>query len=154
VYATEIEIREVPTLKLLRRHPRAYRKGELHLPDAERVFNTSRQTHRILDLAHSIGPKTHARCLALFDQRGREAQKTMWGVVRLVPRFPPRIVEQAVETAVAREHYSLKAIRGADHLIAKYSGGGFSSGHSGGILGGRRGESLSIIPMVADSTVF
>ena len=93
-------------------------KGELHLPDAERVFNPSRQTHYILDLAHSIGPKTHALCLALFDQRGREAQKTMWGVVRLVPRFPALIVEQAVETAVTREHHSLKAIRAiAEQLL-------------------------------------
>lgn len=118
VYATEIEIRDVATLQLLRRHPRAYRKGELHLPDAERVFNPSRQTHYILDLAHSIGPKTHALCLALFDQRGREAQKTMWGVVRLVPRFPALIVEQAVETAVTREHHSLKAIRAiAEQLL-------------------------------------
>ncbi len=120
LYATEIEIRDLTTLKLLRRHPGAYRKGELHLPDAERVFNPSRQTHWILDLAHGIGPKTHALCLGLFDQRGREAQKTMWGIVRLVPRFPARIIEQAVETALAREHYSVKAIRAiAEQLLQK-----------------------------------
>lgn len=120
VYATEIEIRDLTTLKLLRRHPRAYRKGELHLPDAERVFNPSRQTHYILNLAHSIGPETHRLCRALFDQRGREAQKTMWGVVRLVSRFPARMVEQAVEIAMAREHYSVKAIQAiAEQLLQK-----------------------------------
>ena len=111
VFATELEIRDLTTLKLLRRHPRAYRQGEVHLPETERLFNPSRQTHWLLDLAHGIGPKTHALCLALFDQRGREAQKTMWGIVALVPRFPARILEQAVETAVAREHRSAKAIR-------------------------------------------
>jgi transposase len=118
LYATELEIRDLTTLKLLRRHPRAYRKGEVQLPDAERVFNPSRQTHRILDLAHAIGPKTHTLCLALFDQRGREAQKTMWGIVGLGRRFPARILEQAVETAVIREHRSAKAIRAiAEELL-------------------------------------
>jgi transposase len=118
LFATEIEIRELTSLKLLRRHPRAHRKGEVHLPDAERVFNPSRQTHWLLDLAHGIGPKTHGLCLALFEQRGREAQMTMWGIVGLVPRFPARIVEQAVETAVAREHRSAKAIRAiAEQLL-------------------------------------
>jgi len=120
IYATELEIRDLATLKLLRRHPRAYRQGEVHLPEAERVFNPSRQTHWLLDLAHGIGPKTHGLCLALFDQRGREAQKTMWGIVGLVPRFPARIVEQAVETALAREHRSVKAIRAiAEQLLQK-----------------------------------
>jgi transposase len=120
VYATELEIRDLTTLRLLRRHPRAYRQGEVRLPEAERLFNPSRQTHWLLDLAHSIGPKTHELCLALFDQRGREAQKTMWGIVALVPRFPARIVEQAVETAVAREHRSAKAIRAiAEQLLQK-----------------------------------
>jgi transposase len=120
LYASELEIRDLTTLKLLRRHPRAYSPGEVHLPDAERVFNPSRQTHWLLDLAHGIGPKTHGLCLALFDQRGREAQKTMWGIVRLVPRFPARIVEQAVETALAREHRSAKAIRAiAEELLQK-----------------------------------
>jgi hypothetical protein len=118
LYATELEIRELTTLKLLRRHPRAYRNGEVQLPDAERVFNPSRQTHRILDLAHTIGAKTHALCLGLFDQRGREAQKTMWGIVGLGRRFPARILEQAVETAVVREHRSVKAIRAiAEELL-------------------------------------
>jgi hypothetical protein len=118
LYATELEIRDLASLKLLRRHPRAYRKGELHLPEAERVFNPSRQTHWLLDLAHGIGPKTHGLCVALFEQRGREAQKTMWGIVGLVTRFPARIVEQAIEIALAREHRSAKAIRAiAEQLL-------------------------------------
>jgi DNA-binding helix-hairpin-helix protein with protein kinase domain len=59
-------------------------------------------------------------CLTLFDQRGREAQKTMWGIVGLVPRFPARIVEQAVEAALAYEHRSAKAIRAiAEPLLQK-----------------------------------
>ena len=118
IYPQEIEIRDPATLKLLRRHPRAYRKGELHLPDAERVFNPSRQTQHLLGRAHAIGPKTHALCLNLFEHRGREGQKTMWAIVGLVARFPARLVEQAVETAIAREHHSAKAIRAiAEQLL-------------------------------------
>ena len=118
IYPHEIEIRDLKTLKLLRRHPRAYRKGELHLPDAERVFNPSRQTQHLLGRAHAIGPKTHALCLNLFEHRGREGQKTMWAIVGLVSRFPARLVEQAVETAIARAHHSAKAVRAiAEQLL-------------------------------------
>jgi len=118
IYPQEIEIRELATLSLLRRHPRAYPKGEVHLPDAERVFNPSRQTEHLLGRAHAIGPKTHALCLKLFEHRGREGQKTMWAIVGLVARFPARLVEQAVETAIAREHHSAKAVRAiAEQLL-------------------------------------
>ena len=118
VYPHEIEIRDLKTLALLRRHPRAYRQGEVHLPDAERVFNPSRQTQHLLGRARAIGPNTHALCLNLFEHRGREGQKTMWAIVGLVPRFPARLVEQAVETAIAREHHSAKAVRAiAEQLL-------------------------------------
>jgi transposase len=118
LYPHEIEIRDLKTLRLLRRHPRAYRKGEVLLPEAERLFNPSRQTQFLLDCAHAIGPKTHALCLNLFEHRGREGQKTMWAIVGLVPRLPARLVEQAVEIAIAREHHSAKAVRAiAERLL-------------------------------------
>ena len=46
LYAHELEIRDRHTLELIRRHPRATRKGEVQLPDAERVFNPSRKAKR------------------------------------------------------------------------------------------------------------
>jgi transposase len=119
IYAHELEIRDLRTLELIRRHPLATRKGEVQLPDAERVFNPSRQTHQILARAQHIGPKTHALCQHLFERRGREGHKSMWGIVGLTPRYPPAIVEQAVATALARGLSSYKAVRSlAEQLLA------------------------------------
>lgn len=119
LYEHELEIREVQTLELIRRHTRAARKGEVKLPEAERVFNPSRQTHQILARAERLGPKTHELCSALFAKRGREAQKSMWGIVALSPRYPAWIIEQAAARALLRQVHSYKAVRAlADRLLA------------------------------------
>jgi hypothetical protein len=120
LYDHELEIRDLHTLELIRRHPRATHKGEVKLPDAERVFNPSRQTHQILARAEHIGPTTVALCRALFDKRGREAQKTMWGIVGLHPRYPACILEQAAAVELARQNHSYKALRAtAEQLLAQ-----------------------------------
>lgn len=120
VYARELEIRDRYTLELIRRHPLATRKGEVKLPDAERVFNPSRQTHQILARAELIGPNILALCRELFAQRGREAQKSMWGIVGLSPRYPACILDQAAAVAVARQSHSYKTVRVlAEQLLAQ-----------------------------------
>ena len=120
IYAHEIEIRDLRTLELLRRHARATRRGEVKLPEEERVFNPSRQTRQILARAEEIGPNTHALCEHLFKQRGREGQKSMWGIVGLTPRYPACIVERAVAAALARGFSSYKAVRNlAEQLLAQ-----------------------------------
>ncbi|NBV53278.1 MAG: hypothetical protein EBR83_07145, partial [Verrucomicrobia bacterium] len=53
LYAHEIEIRDLKTLALIRRHS-ATHKGDVKLPDAERVFNPSRQTRQILARAEVV----------------------------------------------------------------------------------------------------
>ena len=59
-------------------------------------------------------------CQRLFDKRGREAQKSMWGIVALVPRFPASIVEQAATAAIARQISSSKTVRViAEQLLAQ-----------------------------------
>jgi transposase len=119
-YENELEIRNLQTLELIRRHTLATRKGEVKLPDAERVFNPSRQTQQILKRAEQIGAKTHALCRQLFDQRGREAQKSMWGIVGLYPRYPACILEQAATAALLRHVHSYKAVRAiAEQLLAQ-----------------------------------
>ena len=120
VYERELEIRDRHTLELIRRHPLATRKGEVKLPDAERVFNPSRQTHQILARAELIGPNILALCRELFAQRGREAQKSMWGIVGLSPRYPAGILDQAAAVAVARQRHSYKTVRVlAEQLLAQ-----------------------------------
>ena len=120
LYQRELEIRDLHTLALIRRHPRATRKGEVQLPDNERVFNPSRQTHQLLARAELIGPNTLALCRELFEQRGREAQKSMWGIVGLGPRYPACILEQAAAVTLARQIHSYKAVRAmAEQLLAR-----------------------------------
>jgi transposase len=120
LYAHEIEIRDLQTLALIRRHTRATRQGEVKLPAAERVFNPSRQTRQILNRAAAIGAKAQELCQKLFDQRGREAQKTMWGIVGLSARYPAWILEQACVAALAQQIQSYKAVRAiADQLLAQ-----------------------------------
>ena len=111
LYEHELEIRNLETLELIRRHPLATRQGEVKLPDAERVFNPSRQTRQILTRAKAIGPNTHALCRGLFERRGREAQKSMWGIVGLAGRYPDCILEQASSTALAQGIRSYKRVR-------------------------------------------
>jgi transposase len=120
LYAHEIEIRDLKTLALIRRHSRATHKGEVNLPDAERVFNPSRQTRQILARAETIGAKTQELCRQLFDRRGREGQKSMWGIVGLASRYPAWLLEQACATALTRHTESYQAVRGiADQLFAQ-----------------------------------
>lgn len=120
LYEHEIEIRDLKSLALIRRHGRAARPGEVKLPDAERVFNPSRQTRQILARAEAIGAQTHELCRQLFERRGREAQKSMWGIVGLRARYPAWILEQACAAALARHVSSYKAVRAlADQLLAQ-----------------------------------
>ncbi len=111
LYDHELEIRTLDTLELLRRHPRATRPGQVTLPDAERVFNPSRQTRRILKQTEAIGPNTHQLCQQLFEQRGREAHKSMWGIVGLSKRYPDCILEQATASALAQHIRSYTGVR-------------------------------------------
>jgi transposase len=111
IYEHELEIRDVETLALIRRHSLATHKGEVKLPDDERVFNPSRQTRQILARAKAIGPNTHVLCQALFEQRGREAQKSMWGIVGLAGRYPDCILEQAASAALAQGIRSYRRVR-------------------------------------------
>ena len=119
IYEHEIEIRDLRTLELIRRHT-VLPPGGVELPDDERIFNPSRQTAQVLARAKVIGPQTHALCQHVFERRGREGHKSMWGIVNLTPRYPACIVEQAVTAAMARGLWSYKAVRRlAEQLLAQ-----------------------------------
>ena len=120
-FELEIEIRNHQTLEFIRRHPRATRKGELKLPDNERIFNPSRQTDYLLKQAATVGSKTLELCTELFETRGREGQKSMWGILALTRnnRYPQRIIEKACALALEQGVRSSKAVRqSADSLLS------------------------------------
>lgn len=83
------------------------------------MFNPSRQTRQILTRAKAIGPKTDELCQGLFELRGREAQKSMWGIIGLTSRYPNCVIEQAAGMALARHIRSYKGVRAiAEQLLA------------------------------------
>lgn len=115
----EIEIRDIKSLALIRRHARIA-KGAVELPDAERVFNPSRQTRQLLAKAQDIGPQTAAVCQRLFDSQGRESHRRLWGIVGLAGRYPAWILEQACAQVASQAVPSYKVIRTlADQFLAK-----------------------------------
>ena len=113
IFKNEIVIHDRATLKVLRRHGRSYKKGDLILPEEERIYNPSRQTHGILKEAGLIGPATRALCEALFEKEGRIGHKKMRGIISLAGknRHPEYRVEaqsvRALELGV-RSYQTIK----------------------------------------------
>lgn len=100
IFAQRIEIRELATQALLRTHARAERPGTVVLPAAERVFNPSRETRRILAQAAEIGPAAQRLCELLFAVEGRVGQRKLWGIVALGARYPRYLVDRACAQAL------------------------------------------------------
>ena len=105
-----VEIRTLGSLTLLRTHARSERAGSVVLPDAERVFNPSRQTEYLFKLAHDIGPACQQLCRDWFTKDGRPGQRRMWGLVGLARKHPAALVELACQEALHDGLTSLKAI--------------------------------------------
>jgi transposase len=100
LFAHHLEIRDPHDQSLLRTHARAARPGSVVLPNDERPFNPSRETHRILAQAKAIGPATDALCQSLFAREGRVGQRRLWGIVALARRYPRSLIDQACAMAL------------------------------------------------------
>jgi len=106
LFVRRLEIRDLKTQALLRTHDRADKPGTVVLPMAERVFNPSRETQRILSQAKAIGVAAHKLCETLFEREGRVGQRKMWGIVGLVRHYPRRLINSACERAMSEGVYS------------------------------------------------
>jgi hypothetical protein len=111
VFTHRIEIRGLRTQALLRTHTRVDRPGTVVRPSAERVFNPSRETRHILSQARSIGPATQQLCQTLFAIQGRVGQRTLWGIVGLVRRYPRRFVNAACANAIDEGVHGYRRIK-------------------------------------------
>ena len=56
------------------------RKGHYEIPEADRIFNPSRETARILGQVQKIGPNSRALAGELFARLGRPGQKALYGL--------------------------------------------------------------------------
>ncbi|MEO6959578.1 MAG: IS21 family transposase, partial [Burkholderiaceae bacterium] len=111
LFEHHIEIRDIKTQALLRTHTRVDRPGTVVLPERERLFNPSRETHALLRQAEEIGAGAHQLCQALFANEGRVGQRKLWGIVGLARRYPRRLVDQACHSALAEGIHSYKLVK-------------------------------------------
>jgi hypothetical protein len=90
------------------------------LPNEERPFNPSRETHRILKQAKVIGPATEQLCERLFTHEGRVGQRRLWGIVSLARRYPRRLIDTACAMALDNGVMSYAHIRAlTERLLAE-----------------------------------
>jgi transposase/5S rRNA maturation endonuclease (ribonuclease M5) len=111
VYDDQIEILDPLQMEVIRRHPLSRRPGSLMMDPADRIFNPSRETDRLLAQAECIGPHTFDLCETWFKEEGRSGQRRMCAVANLVRRYPASHVEKAAEIARRNGLKSSKAIR-------------------------------------------
>ena len=112
IYAEEIEIRDASGA-VLRRHAKADRKGRFVLAAADRIFNPSRETARLLEKAAAIGPQSEAMGRRLFARLGRPGQRALYGLTQLPRRFPRADIEAVCARLLQAECISYQAIRQA-----------------------------------------
>lgn len=119
IFAHRIEIRDLKTQTLLRTHARAQRAGTVVLPNEERVFNPSRETHRILGQAKAIGPDAERLCQMLFAIEGRVGQRKLWGIVGLARSYPRRLIDSACARAITDGVHSYRHVKAlTEKLVA------------------------------------
>lgn len=111
LYELEIEILHPKTLEVVRRHTRRSRKGQYSLETRDRIFNPSRDTSRLLEQAHKIGPFTEKLCARFFQKQGRLASRSIQGIVALARRFDSARIEEACEWALGRGVQSSRPVR-------------------------------------------
>ncbi len=70
VYREEIEVLNRDGI-VVRRHPRSTRKGHYEIPEADRIFNPSRETVRLLGKARKLGRHSGELAQQLFASLGR-----------------------------------------------------------------------------------
>ena len=111
IYEDQVEILDPVRMETIRRHPKSRRPGSLMMNPADRIFNPSRETDRLLAQAECIGPHTFALCETWFKEEGRNGQRRMYALVNLVRHYAACHVEQAAEVAQSNGLRSSKAIR-------------------------------------------
>lgn len=111
IYDDQVEILDPVCMEVIRRHPKSRRPGSLLLDPADRIFNPSRETDRLLAQAECIGPHSFDLCERWFKEEGRCGQRRMYALVNLVRHYAACHVEKAAEVAEHNGIRSSKAIR-------------------------------------------
>jgi hypothetical protein len=111
IYDDQIEILDPTRMEVFRRHPISRHPGSVMMSPADRIFNPSRETDRLLAQAECIGPHTFDLCETWFKEEGRSGQRRMYAMVNLVRHYAACHVEKAAEVAKRNGLRSSKSIR-------------------------------------------
>jgi transposase len=122
IYEDQVEILDPTRMEVIRRHPRSRRPGSLMMNPADRIFNPSRETDRLLAQAECIGPHTFDLCETWFKEEGRSGQRRMYALVNLVRHYAAGHVEKAAEVAKRNGLRSSKALRRIVESMAAEAG--------------------------------
>jgi hypothetical protein len=109
IYEREIEILD-DVGEVLRRHEKVAR-GQMVLPDADRLFNPSRETARLLAKVHKIGPHSSALARDIFARRGRPGQRAIYGLANLARQHAREEIEAACEKVLTLSAPSYQAVK-------------------------------------------
>ncbi len=117
LYEHDLEILDAQGV-LLRRHPRATRPGHFEIAEADRIFNPSRQTARILGKASQIGPHSAQLAREIFARLGRPGQKAIYGMANLPRRYRREDIERACERVLTLSRPSYQALK---RILERYA---------------------------------
>jgi transposase len=112
IYAQEIEVLDEHNA-VLRRHARATRKGHFEIPAADRLFNPSRESARLLARVAKIGPHTAQLARELFARLGRPGQRAIYGLANLVRKYSRADIEAVCSELLASRCISYQAVKRA-----------------------------------------
>ena len=112
IYERDIEILDAAGT-LLRRHEKSSRKGAFVIPGADRLFNPSRETARLLERVRKIGPHTAAFAQEIFARMGRPGQRAIYGLASLPRTYRRTDIEAVCERLHAAQCTSYAAVRRA-----------------------------------------
>lgn len=112
IYEHDIEILDAQG-QVLRRHAKSLRKGAFALEEADRLFNPSRQSARLLERVARIGPCTAALGRELFARLGRPGQRALYGLANLPRRFARADIETVCSRLLQAKCLSYAAVRRA-----------------------------------------
>jgi transposase len=98
---------------VLRRHAKTDRKGAFVMKPADRIFNPSRDSARVLAKAERIGPCTAALAQELFARLGRPSQRALYGLANLARHYPCADIEAVCARLLQAQIYSYAAVKQA-----------------------------------------
>ena len=98
---------------MLRRHEKAARKGKFAIEQADRIFNPSRESARLLAKAERIGPHTAALARELFARLGRPGQRAIYGLANLARHYPCADIEAVCARLLEAQIFSYAALKRA-----------------------------------------